>query len=134
MRIDLFDDEIESLRTFDPHTQLTAGATDSIRVLPAREFPFDETGIKGFRQRFRDRFPVEPGRCPVYRTISEAQLPAGIEYYLPLFFDDTVALFDYLSDDALIVAPAGALEASKVYSDEDEEQVMERLRQLGYVS
>ena len=126
VRIDLFDDEIESLRTFDPHTQLTAGATDSIRVLPAREFPFDETGIKGFRQRFRDRFPVEPGRCPVYRTISEAQLPAGIEYYLPLFFDDTVALFDYLSDDALIVAPAGALEGI----EEAWQLVDERYQQL----
>ncbi len=108
IRIDLFDDEIETLRTFDPQTQLTAGQTDSIRLLPAREFPFDEAAIKEFRQRFRDAFPVEPGRCPVYRTISEAQLPAGIEYYLPLFFERTAALFDYLGDDTLLVLTDGA--------------------------
>ncbi len=126
VRIDLYDDEIESLRTFDPQTQLTAGTTDAIRVLPAREFPFDEAGIKGFRQRFRDRFPVEPGRCPVYRTISEAQLPAGIEYYLPLFFDETVSLFEYLTEEALLVVPAGALEGL----DEAWQLIAERYEQL----
>jgi transcription-repair coupling factor (superfamily II helicase) len=110
VRIDLFDEEIESLRTFDPNTQLTVGAAQTIRILPAREFPFDEAGIKGFRQRFRDRFPVEPGRCPVYRTISEARLPAGIEYYLPLFFDRTVSLLDYLPADALLILAEGTLE------------------------
>ena len=110
VRIDLLDDEIETLRTFDPQTQLSAGATDSIRILPAREFPFDEAGIKGFRERFRERFPVEPGRCPIYRMISEAQLPAGIEYYLPLFFAKTAALFDYLPQNALVVLTDGALE------------------------
>jgi transcription-repair coupling factor (superfamily II helicase) len=103
VRIDLFDDEIDSLRTFDPQTQLSTGAIDAIRLLPAREFPFDAGGIRGFRQRFRDHFPVEPGRCGVYRNISEAELPAGIEYYLPLFFDTTVSLFDYLPDDTLLV-------------------------------
>jgi transcription-repair coupling factor (superfamily II helicase) len=108
VRIDLFDDEIESLRTFDPQTQLTAGQTDAVRILPAREFPFDENAIKEFRQRFRDAFPVEPGRCPIYRTISEAQLPAGIEYYLPLFFKTTASLFDYLPADALLVLAEGA--------------------------
>jgi transcription-repair coupling factor (superfamily II helicase) len=111
IRIDLFGDEIETLRTFDPQTQLSAGRTDRVEVLPAREFPFDEAAIKYFRERFRDTFPVEPGRCPVYRTISDAQLPAGIEYYLPLFFPATVALLDYLGKDTLIVAPAGALDA-----------------------
>ena len=110
VRIDLFDDEIETLRTFDPQTQLSTGETNAIRILPAREFPFDEPGIKGFRERFRERFPVEPGRCPVYRTISEAQLPAGIEYYLPLFFDKTVSLLDYLAADTLIVLLDGALD------------------------
>jgi transcription-repair coupling factor (superfamily II helicase) len=110
VRIDLFDDEIETLRTFDPQSQRSINETDSIRILPAREFPFDEAGIKGFRERFRERFPVEPGRCPIYRTISEAQLPAGIEYYLPLFFDSTASLFDYLPRDALIILLDGSLE------------------------
>jgi len=110
VRIDLFDDEVETLRTFDAQTQLSAGQTDRIEILPAREFPFDEAAIKGFRERFRERFPVEPGRCPVYRTISDAQLPAGIEYYLPLFFETTVSLFDYLGADTLLVIPQGALD------------------------
>ena len=132
VRVDLFDDEIESLRTFDPQTQLTAGTTPNIRILPAREFPFDEAGIKGFRQRFRDRFAVEPGRCAVYRTISEARLPAGIEYYLPLFFDATASLFDYLPDDALIIAPAGAHEGlSRAWQlvDERYEQLQGNIEQ-----
>src|SRR5688572_7535562 len=111
VRVDLFDDEIETLRTFDAQTQLSAGRTDKIEILPAREFPFDEAAIKTFRERFRERFPVEPGRCPVYRTISDAQLPAGIEYYLPLFFESTASLFDYLPADTLFVVVDGALDA-----------------------
>jgi transcription-repair coupling factor (superfamily II helicase) len=110
VRVDLFDDEIETLRTFDAQTQLSAGKTDKIEILPAREFPFDDAAIKYFRERFREHFPVEPGRCPVYRTISEAQLPAGIEYYLPLFFPATASLLDYLGNDTLFVVAAGALE------------------------
>src|SRR5688572_14420302 len=111
VRVDLFDDEIETLRTFDAETQRSAGKTDRIEILPAREFPFDEAAIKFFRERFREHFPVEPGRCPVYRTISDAQLPAGIEYYLPLFFKATASLFDYLPADTLFVVLDGALDA-----------------------
>src|SRR5690606_40875042 len=91
VRIDFFDDEIETLRTFDPQTQRTRAETDRVRVLPAREFPFDPEAIKGFRQRFRATFRSDPTKCTLYRDISEAQLPAGIEYYLPLFFDETVS-------------------------------------------
>ena len=109
VRIDLFDDEIESLRMFDPQTQLSSGKTDALRILPAREFPFDDAAIKAFRERFREHFPVDPTRCPVYRTISEAQLPAGIEYYLPLFFASTVTLLEYLGAGALLVAAEDAL-------------------------
>ncbi|HLF12116.1 MAG TPA: transcription-repair coupling factor, partial [Gammaproteobacteria bacterium] len=126
VRIDLFDDEIETLRTFDPQTQLSTAETDSIRILPAREFPFDQAGIKGFRQRFRDRFPVEPGRCPIYRTISEAQLPAGIEYYLPLFFDTTASLFDYLPGNALLIL----LDGSREGLASSWQQIEERYEQL----
>jgi transcription-repair coupling factor (superfamily II helicase) len=103
IRIDFFDDEVETLRTFDPHTQMSRGETDEIKILPAREFPFDEQGIRGFRRRFRAQFPVEPSRCPLYRDISEAQLPAGVEYYLPLFFDETKSLLDYLPAEGLVV-------------------------------
>ena len=77
-------------------TQLSSGKTDALRILPSREDPFDDAAIKAFRERFRERFPVDPTRCPVYRMISEAQLPAGIEYYLPLFFASTVTLLEYL--------------------------------------
>jgi transcription-repair coupling factor (superfamily II helicase) len=126
IRIDLFDDEIESLRVFDPQTQLSAGKIDSIRILPAREFPFDDAAIKSFRECFRERFPVDPSRCPVYRTISEAQLPAGIEYYLPLFFTATVSLLDYLGEDVLIVVAEDALAGL----DEAWSLVTERYEQL----
>ncbi|HEX7081918.1 MAG TPA: transcription-repair coupling factor [Gammaproteobacteria bacterium] len=96
VRVDFFDDEIETLRTFDPQTQLTRAETDAVSVLPAREFPFDQAGITGFRRRFRAHFGGDPTQCPLYRDISEAQLPAGVEYYLPLFFDATASLLDYL--------------------------------------
>jgi transcription-repair coupling factor (superfamily II helicase) len=110
VRIDLFDREIETLRLFDPETQLADTESERISILPAREFPFDADAIRGFRQRFREEFPVEPGRCPVYRDISDAQLPAGIEYYLPLFFDETASLLDYLPSDSLVVVIDAALE------------------------
>src|SRR5690606_5703795 len=99
VRIDFFDDEIETLRTFDPQTQRTRAEVDAARVLPAREFPFDDAAIKGFRQRFRATLKGDPTQCTLYRDISEAQLPAGVEYYLPLFFDETVSLLDYLAAD-----------------------------------
>ena len=110
VRIDLFDDEIENLRLFDPHTQLSTDRVAEIRILPAREFPFDSGDIGGFRRRFRERVPGEPARASIYRDISDAQLPAGIEYYLPLFFDSTVSLADYLPADTLVVLMDGALE------------------------
>jgi transcription-repair coupling factor (superfamily II helicase) len=110
IRIDFFDNEIDTLRTFDPHTQISQGHSDAIRVLPAREFAFDAAAIRAFRQRFRDRFPGEPGRCPLYRDISDALLPAGIEYYLPLFFDRTASLADYLPAGTLVVLLEGAAE------------------------
>src|SRR5690554_3834442 len=98
-RIDFCDDEIEKLRTFDPETQRTRAETTAVRVLLAREFPFYKEGIAGFRRRFRATLPVDPTQCPLYRDISEAQLPAGVEYYLPLFFDETASLLDYLPRD-----------------------------------
>ena len=109
VRIDLFDDEIENLRIFDPHTQLSTDRVRDVRILPAREFPFDVEDIRSFRQRFRDHVPGEPGRALIYREISDAQLPAGIEYYLPLFFDETASLADYLPKETLIVLMEEAL-------------------------
>ncbi|BFM11482.1 transcription-repair coupling factor [Simiduia litorea] len=96
LRIDLFDDEIESLRTFDPETQRTEAQVDSIELLPAREFPFTKAAISEFRVRWHERFDVDHKACPVYRDICDGIAPSGIEYYLPLFFEQCATLFDYL--------------------------------------
>jgi transcription-repair coupling factor (superfamily II helicase) len=111
-RIELFDDEIDSIRTFDPETQRSDHKVDSVRLLPAREFPLTEESAKAFRNALRERFPIDPRRCPLYQDIKEGMTPAGIEYYLPMFFDKTETLFDYLSNDALFVLATGALEAA----------------------
>jgi transcription-repair coupling factor (superfamily II helicase) len=102
-RIDLFDDEIESIRTFDPDTQRTLYKVAEIHLLPAREVPLDETGVTRFRQNFRDRFEGDPGKCQIYKDVSNKLAPGGVEYYLPLFFDETATLFDYLGEDTVLV-------------------------------
>ncbi|MDO3386386.1 transcription-repair coupling factor [Gilvimarinus sp. SDUM040013] len=96
LRIDLFDDEVDSLRTFDPDTQLTEDKIDDIELLPAREYPLDKQGISAFKQRWHQRFDVDPTACSIYRDVGDGIAPPGIEYYLPLFFDHTSTLFDYL--------------------------------------
>ncbi len=113
-RIDLFDEEVESIKTFDPDTQRTVFPVKEVRLLPAREFPMDETGRTRFRGRFRETFEGDPSRCMVYKDVSNGIAPAGIEYYLPLFFDETATLFDYLPDSAPILLHRdvpGAIEA-----------------------
>ena len=95
-RIDLFDDEIETIATFDVDTQRTLYPVPEIRLLPAREFPLDDKGQAHFRQSFRERFEGDPSKASIYKDVSKGIAPAGIEYYLPLFFDKTATLFDYL--------------------------------------
>jgi transcription-repair coupling factor (superfamily II helicase) len=95
-RIELFDNTIDSLRLFDAETQCTIAKITDITILPAREFPLNEPSISLFRQAFRERFSTNPTRCPIYESISAKQFPAGIEYYLPLFFNTTSTIFDYL--------------------------------------
>ena len=114
-RIELFDDEIESIRTFDPETQRSDHKVDDVRLLPAREFPLTAESAKAFRNTLRERFPIDPRRCPLYQDIKEGATPAGIEYYLPLFFERTDTLFDYLADDALFVLAEGALDAAEAF-------------------
>ncbi len=91
-RIDLFDQEIETIRTFDVDTQRTVYPVSTVRLLPAREFPLDDTGRARFRSRFREVFEGDPSRSPLYKDISSGVIPAGIEYYLPLFFESTATL------------------------------------------
>ncbi len=102
-RIELADDEIESIRTFDADTQRTLYKVPAIRLLPAREFPLDEAGRTRFRARFRETFEGDASKSPVYKDVSNGVAPAGIEYYLPLFFDGTGTLFDYLPAAATLV-------------------------------
>jgi transcription-repair coupling factor (superfamily II helicase) len=114
-RIDLFDDEIESIRSFDPQTQRSLEKLDGVSLLPAREFPLTEEGINRFRGAFRRRFEGDPNRCVVYADVSRGVPPGGVEYYLPLFFERTASLFDYLPDNCLLAWRedlAGAMEAS----------------------
>ncbi|HEU0219897.1 MAG TPA: transcription-repair coupling factor [Gallionella sp.] len=101
-RIDLFDDEIETIATFDVDTQRTLYPVPDIRLLPAREFPLDEKGQACFRQSFRERFEGDPSKSRIYKDVSKGIAPAGIEYYLPLFFDQTATLFDYLPKNATL--------------------------------
>jgi len=102
-RIDLFDDEVDSIRTFDPETQRTVDKVERIELLPAREFPVSEAGITQFRKAYRAAFEGDPSRSLIYREVSAGHIPNGIEYYLPLFFEQTATLFDYLPDDTLAV-------------------------------
>jgi len=114
-RIELFDREIESIRTFDPETQRSAHKVDKINLLPAREFPLTEDSVKAFRNTLRERFPIDPRRCPIYQDIKEGTTPAGIEYYLPLFFERTETLFDYLSSESVFVLAENALDAADAF-------------------
>ncbi|MBI5891253.1 MAG: transcription-repair coupling factor [Nitrosomonadales bacterium] len=101
-RLDLFDDEIESIATFDVDSQRTLYPVPEVRLLPAREFPMDEKGQATFRQNFRDRFEGDPSKSRIYKDVSKGIAPAGIEYYLPLFFEQTATLFDYLPKHATL--------------------------------
>ncbi|MET4755024.1 transcription-repair coupling factor (superfamily II helicase) [Endozoicomonas sp. NE40] len=93
-RIDLFDDEIDTLRAFDPETQRSTEQVGSIELLPGHEFPMDKAARDQFRSRFRDTFDVDYRECPLYQDIGQGMASPGIEYYLPLFFDQTATLFD----------------------------------------
>src|SRR5690606_22890294 len=98
--LDLFGQDIESIRSFDPDTQRSLYPIDRVRLLPGREFPLDEAARNLFRGRWRERFEGDPSRCAVYRDLGNGIAPAGVEYYLPLFHEHTASFFDHL--------PAGA--------------------------
>ncbi len=106
LRIERFDDEIESIRTFDPETQRSIDRIECFELFPGREFPTDLAAIKRFRRAFRAAFPELPGTNPLYQDVSSGFLPGGIEYYLPLFLDRTETLFDYLPDRTVVALAA----------------------------
>jgi transcription-repair coupling factor (superfamily II helicase) len=125
-RIELLDEEIDSIRTFDPETQRSQQRVDSVRLLPAREFPLDDAAAKRVREILRADFDIDPRRCPLYQDLKEGGAPAGIEYYLPLFFDATATLFDYLAKDALFLLSEGALEAAEAFWTQTGERYEQR--------
>jgi transcription-repair coupling factor (superfamily II helicase) len=102
-RLDFFDNEIEDIRLFDPDNQRSSDKVDKIDLLPAHEFPTDQAGINLFRQQYRDIFTSTIEKESIYHQVSNGILPAGIEYYLPLFFNKTNSLFDYLGENTLVV-------------------------------
>ena len=113
-RIELFDDCIESLREFDPETQRTVQKVSSIELLPGKECPLDEGSISVFRDKWHHEFEVEHKKCPVYMDVNSQISPAGVEYYLPLFFETTSTLFDYLPKNSNIFIQEGF---EKAYED-----------------
>jgi len=102
-RVDLFDDEIDSIRTFDPDTQRSLYPVPEARLLPGREFPMDDDARTLFRKRWRELLDGDPTKSRIYKDMGTGVATAGIEYYLPLFFEDTATVFDYLGPDATLV-------------------------------
>lgn len=118
-RIDLFDDEIDSIKTFDTDTQRTISPVSEIRLLPAHEFPTDREAQKIFRSRFREEVDGNPNDAAVYKAVSNGHFGAGVEYYLPLFFENELeTLFDYIGEDALFVSLGDVhAEANRFWND-----------------
>ena len=129
-RLDLLDDEIESIRSFDPETQRSIAKVDNIRLLPAREFPLHEAAITRFRQAWRARFEGDPQRSVIYRDVSQGLAPSGVEYYLPLFFETTATLFDYLPADALLVSLPDADLAAEAFWEQVNDRYEQRRHDL----
>ncbi len=110
-RLDLFGDQLDTIRAFDPDTQRGLYPVPEVRLLPGREFPLDEAARQAFRRRWRERMEGDPSRSSVYKDIGTGIASAGIEYYLPLFFDATATLFDYLPR-ASVLALHGPIETA----------------------
>ncbi len=102
-RVDLFDDEIDSIRTFDPDSQRSLYPVPEVRLLPGREFPMDDDARARFRSRWRELLEGDPTKSRIYKDMGNGVATAGIEYYLPLFFEQTATVFDYLGADATVV-------------------------------
>ena len=114
-RLEFFDDEIETIRTFDPEKQTSIDKVEHLKILPAREFPSDENAIKEFRSRYRAAIAGDPNKSIIYREVSNGNFPPGIEYYLPLFFESTCTLFDYFPANTLFILIDNALETAEEF-------------------
>ncbi len=125
-RIELCDDEIESIRTFDPDTQMSLEKVEQIQLFPAREFPLTDTSIKLFRQAFRHHFPNANAKNSLYLDVSKGILPSGIEYYLPLFVEQTESLFDYLPATTVLILPETFKNCASAFYAEAQERFEQR--------
>lgn len=125
-RVEFFDDEIDTIRTFDPDTQRGLDKAKSIELLPAHEFPLNEDGIALFRRQFRNTFEAESKNSPLYEDVSEGRAPSGIEYYLPLFFESMASIFDYLPKNATFIHVDGAVEGMQSFWDVTHERYEQR--------
>ncbi len=115
LRIELLDDSIDSIRAFDPESQRSLEKTDAVRMLPGREVPLDEDAIERALGMLRERFDVDTRRSSLYQDLKSGLAPAGVEYYLPLFFEQTASLFDYLGDKVLPLLADGAHGAADAF-------------------
>ncbi len=111
-RVELFDDAIDTIRAFDPESQRSLDKVEAVRMLPGRELPMDDDAAGKAMDALRDRFDIDTRRSALFQDLKAGLAPAGIEYYLPLFFDATATLFDYLAKDALPLVDEGASEAA----------------------
>lgn len=127
-RIDLFDNDIESIRCFDPQSQRSDNKVDRIELLPAREFPTDDKAIQKFRSRYREMLSGDPLNSIIYNSVSDGIMPTGIEYYLPIFFDDNelATLFDYLPKSSLYIAPNELTQHLETFEAEVNERYEQR--------
>ncbi len=126
IRIDLFDEEIESLRTFDPDSQRSTGELSELRLLPAREYPADTQDLDALRRALRLRFDVDMRQVSIYQDLRAGHHPQGLEQYLPLFFEETASLLDYLSTSPRVIMQDGAAEAISAFAAQTADRYEQR--------
>ncbi|AXK72360.1 transcription-repair coupling factor [Lysobacter sp. TY2-98] len=125
-RVEMLDDEIDTIRVFDPESQRSLEKMERIHLLPGRELPLDDAALKSALERLRDRFDVDTRRSALYQDLKSGLAPAGVEYYLPLFFDDTATLFDYMVDGVLPIVTEGSFEAADQFWSQTGERYEQR--------
>ncbi|QPF74758.1 transcription-repair coupling factor [Roseateles sp. DAIF2] len=117
-RVDLFGDEVDSIRTFDPDSQRSLYPVPEVRLLPGREFPMDEAARQAFRARWREKMDGDPTRSRIYKDMAQGIATAGIEFYLPIFFEQTASIFDFVGADAALALHGEVDEAlSRFWTD-----------------
>src|SRR4249919_934599 len=125
-RVELFDDVIDTIRAFDPESQRSLDRTEAVQLLPGREVPLDDESLKRAMDTLRDRFDIDTRRSGLFQDLKAGAAPAGIEYYLPLFFAQTATLFDYLGECALPVLCEGVSDAADQFWTQTRERYEQR--------